>query len=396
MRCSLWLSTIFLLSQGLGGCSDGGGGGGASTCNMGAQGGANFTEHLIDRKFVHGQHMELVDIDQSGTMDILVAFSLTDSVHLYLNLCDSWKLVKIAPAGTLVATGVASGDFDGDGDLDVAAAEVFGRTDGEGSMRWYENSGTATDPWTEHVISTTIEGPHTVKVADMSGDGLPDLVVGTGNYGDGVQWFHNTGGAFEGPLEIDGQPENIENLVVHDVDADGVLDVVTASVDDGEIAWYESDRGDQPSGTIAFTKHIIDTVASPYGVAMGNLDDDAELELVASGARGIEVYDPPALPTEAWTSSSVTSQFAGEEVFLVVADLDGDQNDDVALVSSGSAVARAYLRTGSSYTERVIADNYAGFNGLVSGDLDGDGDIDLLTSTYANGDTDRISWWQND
>lgn len=392
---------------GAGGGNDGGGGGGETCCATtdgdgcaeGTNGTANFSEQLIDDRFVHGQAVEIVDIDKDGANDVLVAYSLTDSVSLYLNRCDSWQLVEIAPAGTLVATGVASGDFDNDGDLDVAAAEVFGRTGGDGSVRWYENSGTVTDPWTEHNISgDTLSGPRTIQVADLSGDGQPDLVVGTANFGPGIQWFRNTGGDFVGPLEVDSLPANVNNLVVHDVDADGALDVIFAAVDSAEIAWYESNRdGATPSDDIVFTKHLIDlNVDAPYGVAIGNLDDDPQLELAANNARGIEIYDPPVDPTGIWEPIVVTSDFAGDSnVFLTVADFNGDASDDIAVVSGDSAKARAYLKTGAGFTERVIADNLIGLNGVVSGDVDGDGDIDLVTSTFANGETDRISWWEN-
>lgn len=371
---------------------------GNTACVDGAKGLANFSEHLIDDTFVHGQYMKIVDVDLDGANDVLVAYSLTDSVHLYLNRCTSWQLVRITPPDTLVVTGVAAGDFDDDGDIDIAAAAVFDRDGGGGSVRWYENSGDVTGTWTEHNISgATLDAPLTIEAADLSGDGEPDLLVGTASSGPGVQWFRNTGGAFVGPLAVDDQISDVHAVIAHDIDGDGALDVVSASVESGEISWYESDRvGGTPSDTIAFTKHIIDSVNNPFGIALGNFDEDPALELAASNTRGIEVYDSPADPTQAWAPTSITTSYGSEaSVHVIAADLDGNGDDDIAIAAGPTDTAQAYLRAGTVYTERQITDNYTGLNILVSGDIDGDGDIDLLTSTYNNADTDRISWWEN-
>jgi len=44
-----------------------------------------FQERIVDNSIRHGQQLEVADIDEDGSPDIVAAFSLTDAVHVYLN-----------------------------------------------------------------------------------------------------------------------------------------------------------------------------------------------------------------------------------------------------------------------------------------------------------------------
>ena len=380
---------------------------------------ASFAYQVIDDQRRHGQGVKLVDIDRDGDMDVVVALSLTDAVYLYLNGGDSngggtgtnWRTVNVSGSPLFPAMDVAIADIDGDGDLDIVGVALIDRDLGfpsPGKVAWFENPGNVTNAWTTHMLTTDMWGARTVVAADLTGEGRADLVVSCnfiGTQGNGVFWFANNGtGTFIGPIPIDAGLLQAESAVVHDVDNDGVLDVIAAGRDSGEIAWYKNNRA--PGTTNAaptFTKYVIaSSINRPYGLHFANLDADPELELIVTGGNGHGVawYDPPANPTNLWTRTTIDATFGlGDNVRIFADDFNRDGRIDIAISSQPDSQLRWYRNDGAGvWTPITIQASYPGLTGLTGGDVNGDGRIDLLTTTYEfdnNNSTDRIAWWSN-
>lgn len=350
-------------------------------------GGGSFDERVIDQRIVHGQGAQAIDIDRDGDLDVVAALSLTDAVHLYLNegRGQSWRTVEIGTGIVAMETEVA--DYDGDGDLDIAAVGLFDRNGGPGEVIWYENPGSVTGSWTEHPI-TSFASPIYVVAGDLSGDGVPDLVVGAIEYageGRGVWWFRNSGGAFETAVAIDAELRDAVSVQLSDVDGDGALDVVAAGRESSELAWYRNAGG-------TFTKTAIASLERPTDVQLGNLDADPELEVVAARANSLVYFDPPG-----WTEVRIGAFPSSETTRLALGDFDRDGTLDVAGgTSGGGGELRIFANARSTFSSRVVRTGYTGLNFTTAGDLDADGRPDLLTTTYDRSETsDLISWWAN-
>jgi hypothetical protein len=145
-----------------------------------------------------------------------------------------WKFHK-APFGSGAAH-MHVYDFDGDGDNDVLSSSphAFG-------IWWHEQ--VADDQWKTHTIDDSFSQTHAVCVADLNGDGLPDFVTGKrwwahaqgdpgGDQPAVLHWFELT--------QKDGKAQWISHQIDHnsgvgtqfelaDVDADGLLDIVTSN-----------------------------------------------------------------------------------------------------------------------------------------------------------------------
>lgn len=133
--------------------------------------------------------MVATDLDQDGDQDFLVAIG--DNLELINNAAQPWHGVKwlenkgnwifeshqIASVGGIY--GVAPADFDGDGDIDVAAVSIFNDWSQEdaASVVWLENDGNQ-NFLTWQVASEPIQ-LSCVTCGDVNNDGTPDIVTGS-------------------------------------------------------------------------------------------------------------------------------------------------------------------------------------------------------------------------
>jgi type 1 glutamine amidotransferase len=279
----------------------------------------SFVRTVIARNSPHcpcGKALE--DLDGDGRLDAIVAGSDGPLVR-YAG--PAWTRSVLAAQGTTEG-GLAVGDLDRDGDLDVTVGTV-----------WFENprrSGRpATVPWRAHRIGSG-SGNQDVAIGDLDRDGKPDVVLrgGTGSVvtlfkqkgpeswvrrdlspGVGPQglaladldrdgfldivvggrWLKNPRGKIlSQPWQrrIFGSWSPEAALAVGDLNRDGRPDVVmTVSEGAGRISWFENPANlDRPR----FKEHVIDPgpLDSAQGVSLADLDRDGDLDVVTSEIRG--------------------------------------------------------------------------------------------------------------
>ena len=172
-----------------------------------------------------------------------------------------------------------------------------------------------------------------------------------------------------------------------DVDGDGDIDVLSASLWDHKIAWYEND-GDEN-----FTVHIITTSALyPHSVYAVDVDGDGDIDVLsASGDHKIAWYENDG--SESFTAADFTTSADGARSVYAV-DMDGDGDIDVLSASIYDDTIAWYENDGSeSFTAHTISTSADGAWSVYAVDLDGDDDIDVLS---ASADDDKIAWYEND
>ncbi len=129
--------------------------------------------------------------------------------------------------------------------------------------------------------------------------------------------------------------------------------------------------------------------SQPYGVAVGDLDGDGDLDAVTAnrGATGAGGDDVSVLLNNGdGTFAAPTNLTVGTDPMdVVLADLDGDGDLDIATANFGSGNVSVLLNNGNGTF--ATAQNYtAGTNSraLTAADLDGDGDVDLAVANQGN------------
>lgn len=282
-----------------------------------------FMERQLASNMRAPVHLEAVDMDKDGDLDILIAsmsvvFPNNDPIgFIYILENDGSERFTVRPIleNVMRVTDVRSGDFNGDGELDLAVGQ-FGYDQGE--IRWLERTGLwefkshnllnlsgtvhvcvadydgdgsqdiaalVSQQWEEiHLFLNDGKGRFAGKVifgstnedfassgmslGDLNQDGRPDLLFTNGDgFGPtpvpgarpwhGVQWLENTGsGNFE--YRRIGDLPGAYSPVACDLDQDGHLDVIAASCFNDwfkpgheSLAWFRN------NGDMTFTKHIL-------------------------------------------------------------------------------------------------------------------------------------------
>merc|ERR1712086_658400 len=120
--------------------------------------------------------------------------------------------------------------------MDIVSASVSDDT-----IAWYENDGNVIPTFTAADIATSADGAWSVFAADMDGDGDMDIV--SASYSDDtIAWYENDGNANPTwtAADIATSADRAVSVFAADMDGDGDMDIVSASVSDDTIAWYEN------------------------------------------------------------------------------------------------------------------------------------------------------------
>jgi FG-GAP-like repeat len=100
-------------------------------------------------------------------------------------------LVDPSPSSS-IGSGIALGDIDGDGKLDVITADgpTFGDP-GQPVVAWYKNpGGEDRGNWTKTIIDSQFGGTDDAQVADIRGNGVRDVITSDYNRGQ-IVWYEN-------------------------------------------------------------------------------------------------------------------------------------------------------------------------------------------------------------
>ncbi len=302
-------------------------------------------------------------MDGDGEPDVLVgvlggAFNpiRTSAANLYRLDGDGegWKLTTrrfLSQVDVGTESVPAFGDVDGDGDMDLLLGNKIEPDEPATSrIRYYENTGTDRDPELRLRGSLPIEGTYhyAPAVADLDGDGRPDLVLGT--WRDRVELHLSrteTGGAATSP----------------------------------------------PSFMLADSALVRITRGSNTTPTLGDLDGDGDLDLLVGESSGtLNFYRNEGGPREP-RFELVSDEFGGIDVgrrsVPVLVDLDGDGDLDLVVGSEGGELAW-FQNEGTPEEPRFVragavpvpAQGYAAPSFV---DLDGDGDLDVVVGTAGGG-----------
>ncbi|UCE27051.1 MAG: T9SS type A sorting domain-containing protein [Candidatus Coatesbacteria bacterium] len=349
------------------------------------------TEHVVDDEFEGAQSVYAADVDGDGDVDVLGTSNALNSpfVNWWENLDGSgtsWYEHTVDES--FAGLSVYAADVDGDDDMDV-----LGATSSDNSITWWENANGSGTSWTERTVDGTFNGAYSVYADDVDGDGDMD-VLGAAIADGLITWWENVDGSGTSWYEhlIDDDFSDAISVHAADVDDDGDTDVLGASFTNGLITWWENADG---SGTSWNERTVSDDYDYAYDVYAADVDDDGDIDILGGG-----VYDDDIAWWEnldgsgtAWTKHTIDELITGVvSVYADDVDRDGDLDVLSAAYSDDDISWWENLDgSGTSWTQRVVDDNFDHANSVYAADVDGDGDIDALG---AAGNEHGIAWWE--
>ncbi len=299
----------------------------------------------------------------------------------------AWAENPIGGSGGFHAA-VRSADLDGDGDPDVLSAIQV-----SSQLRWLENDAGDGTSWTLHLIDDNFEDPRTIEIADIDGDGDPD-VLSAAEDDDAVTWWENLAGDASSWFRRDiGTINGAYWTVAADLDGDDDLDVVASGAHGDRMAWWENVSGD---GTAWAEREIANGIDSPRGLDVTDLDGDGDADIAATvgGTDELFWWENTTGDGSTWTQHLIDAGL--DFVFEVhAADVDGDSDPDLvagALNQSSVVWFENVDGDASSWTERTIDAAASAPQALQVIDVDDDGDLDVLGALDQE---NLVLWWEN-
>ncbi len=268
-----------------------------------------------------------------------------------------------------------------------------------------------------------VGGPYKVKAVDVTGDKIPDLLLGyypidvlTVDKGDGKGNFERTE-IFQIPFDDRTIIDPVFNIDVGDVDGDGLIDV---AIGVGGTVLHGHKLEDVPTevlkkcwaGRVVVARNTgggkfkrmaqFSTGSSTKGVALADLDNDGKLDLLytarGSGYKGDlksgKLYIRKGLGD--FKFGPAMESDAGQSAYYVeTGDLDGDGFLDVLVPNVSGPTVHYFMSPGKkvmagkqelSKVRRVVTASHmpgqhgAEVNDVRAVDLNGDGKLDLVTA----------------
>ncbi|MEM7201747.1 MAG: VCBS repeat-containing protein [Planctomycetota bacterium] len=332
-----------------------------------------------------GRDLAVADVDGDADVDVVTDLGNLGSRNLLLN-DGSGRFVVVTrthlpafPPTPWLPSDISAGDLDGDGDVDL----VFGSS----SLYLNEGTGIFVDA-SDRLRPNTAEMVLDSRLGDVDGDGDLDLVVanhGVAFVGGPNRLFLNDGQGYLSEVTRNTVLLGVPDLAVSaDLDGDGDPDLLhptqgLVQLNDGR-------------GSFAVHSDRLPPTRQSTAAATGDFDGDGDIDLVVGVNTPLGMPGSDRLLLNDGSGRFVEAPIPNRALALeiVTGDVDRDGDLDLVLAQGGQEGKQTELylndgRAGFSVATARMPPDQDETSGVALGDVDGDGDLDLALARKGAG-----------
>ena len=220
-------------------------------------------------------------------------------------------------------------------------------------------------------------------------------VLSASLYDNKIAWYENTDGQgnFGSQQIITTNANGAFSVYTTDIDGDGDMDVLSASFYDDKIAWYENTDGQGSFGSQQIITANVDGARPVYAT---DIDGDGDMDVLSASYYDDEIawYENTDGQGSFGSQQIITTNAVGA-YWVYATDIDGDGDMDVLSASLNDNKIAWYENAdgqGSFGSQQIITTNAVEAISVYATDIDGDGDMDVLSASF---DDNKIAWYEN-
>ncbi len=318
------------------------------------------------------------DIDCDGKQDVVIVNMFTNKIAVYRNTSSLGAITTASLAAKVnfisdtlaMPTSVAIGDLDGDGKPELVVTNSFNNT--VSILKNTSHVGLIdSTSFAPSVDFTSGLGPVSVAIADINGDGKPDLVVSDFD-AKTISVFKNTTTLnnitrTSFASKVDFKVGTCPNaLTVGDLNGDGKQDVIVVNQTNSTISILANTCKLSAIDSSSFASQVVlpTNGLSPYYVTVGNIDSDSLPDIVVANliSNNISIikniYSSGSINVSSF-SAGVNLSTGFYPFSVSIADFDGDNKPDLAVPVYGANTVSVY----QNLFANILPVSFVSFNG---------------------------------
>nr|WP_321237233.1 T9SS type A sorting domain-containing protein [uncultured Psychroserpens sp.] len=334
----------------------------------------NFSFQII-APLQKGNYITSLDITGDGLVELLVGSEASNHPVVFENM-DSNSYAPIELDDTFVPNMFDINDIDNDGLKDIISV-----SQSKNELVLWKNNGSYT--FTKQVIEQNEIHLNSAQIVDVNGDQIKDILVVTYVLGEQKIILYQNDGNLSFTKHLLRSSNNLIGapiLFIRDRDLDGDPDIIFNSSPSDGVICLQNDGNNNYTTVFISDEEFRLLVFKRIDINNDGFDDlitDSDIYYLNDGQGNYSIANLP--------------------VDGVLTDLDGDNDVDIVnvqVLSSGQYISWFENDGSGVFSENIISDPYRGRNAVVR-DFDGDGDIDIVTAPFNDFNSQGLILWKN-